>query len=49
MHPVGDLFQTYEFRILLELLKGLREAGVMEIVEDGLVPLQGLIDISNLL
>ena len=38
------LHQTYKFRILLELLKGLRDAGVVEIVEDGLVP---VIDINN--
>lgn len=32
------LDQTYKFRILLELLEGFGEAGVMEIVEDRLVP-----------
>ena len=41
------LYRTYKFRILLELLKGLREAGVMEIVEDRLVSVQGSIDISD--
>ena len=44
--PVGS-YRTYEFRILLELLEGLREAGVLEIVEDRLVSVRGLIGISK--
>ena len=32
--------QTYKFRIFLELLEGLREAGALEIVEDRLVTVQ---------
>ena len=35
------LYRTYKFRVLLELLEGLRKAGVMEIVEDRLVSVQG--------
>ena len=34
------LYQTYKFRIFPELLKGLCEAGAMEIVEDRLVTVQ---------
>jgi hypothetical protein len=38
---IWKLDQTYKSRILLELLEGLGEAGVMEIVEDRLVPARG--------
>jgi hypothetical protein len=39
-----QLYRAYQFRILLELLEGFREASIMEIVEDCFVSVNNEID-----